>query len=72
MNGLRMIASHRDRHTSDTTGQCATAEQAAAMQRFDARAFIDPEFPQSLRLAERKSVPFHLVYEGRLAQRQLM
>lgn len=72
MNGLRMIASHGDRHAPDTTRKCTTAKQATTMQRFDARAFIDPEFPQSLRLAERKSVPFHLVYEGRLAQRQLM
>ncbi len=72
MNGAGMIAPHRDGHASHTAGQCTPTQQAAAMQRFDARAFANAELPQPLRFTERETIPFYPVYEGRLAKGQFV
>jgi hypothetical protein len=72
MDGAGMVAAHGNGHAAHATGERPAAQQAAAVQRFDACALTDAEFAQPLGLAEREAVPFHLIYESWLTQGQLM
>lgn len=72
MDGMGMIAPHRDCHAADTARERPMAQNATAMQGFDADPLVNAEFAQPLRLAQRKALPFNPVDEGRLALRQLM
>lgn len=69
MDGIGVLAPQCHSHTTDPAGQYAFAEQPAPMHGLDADAFIETEFPQPLRIAQREVDPIDSVHIGRLADR---
>jgi len=59
-----MLAAHGHSHPPDPARECSASQQAAPVQGFDSGAFVDPEFPQPLRLTQRKAAPIHTVDIG--------
>jgi hypothetical protein len=70
MDGKSVLAPHRDGHAAHLTGKRAAPEQAAPVQGLDGGAFVDAEFPQPLRLAQREAIPFYAIDIGRATGRE--
>lgn len=72
LNTLGMAAAHRHGHAPDAAGQRAAPEQAAAMQRLNRCAFLQPQFAQTLTLCSGQLVPIDRKDGGGLTQGKFM